>query len=94
MAVMLGNYWGKEIADLLGLKDTRNIKITIPHDDFVLVEVEALLRDEDSKQITGWLQTKRYELREIAADEPVNLFDDGVADTTGHADANRVRVAE
>jgi len=96
MGVQLGSKMGKEIADMLGLKHTRVITIRIPYDDFVQVEVEALLDDEDGK-LTGYMQTKRYKLELIGEDEAIDLFapkSDSVeiAETTKHGDTFRTHV--
>lgn len=92
MAVMLGSKLGKEIADLLGLKHTRTIKITIPYNDFVIVEVEYLLDDAEG-QLTGLMQTKRFRLELVDEDEPINLFEPlsdtvEIADVTPHQEPN------
>lgn len=95
MAVILGTVWGKELADLLGLKHTRRITIETTYDDFVKVEVEALLDSEDSKRVLGWLQTKRYQLVEVEADEPVELMagEHGLVETTAHGATFKTFVA-
>lgn len=86
MGVTLGRHLGKEIADALGLKHTRNIRITIPYDDFVMVEVEALLDTEAGRGIVPILTNRRYRLELIDEDEPVDLRTGSVVETTCHGD--------
>ena len=95
MAVILGTMIGKEVADLLGLKETRNIKITFPYDDFVQVEVEALMERAAGEKFTGWLQTKRYKLEFLDEDEPVEMERDehGFVDDTSHGATWRTKTA-
>ena len=90
MGAQLGSKMGKEIADMLGLKHARVITIRIPYDDVVEITVEALLDDEDGK-LTGYMQTKRYELNLIDEEEPEHITMkefENVVDVTTHTTPN------
>jgi len=71
--VMLASRFGKDVADLLGLKQTREITIRMRYDDFVEVNVEALLAKDDGEKFTSYLSRRKYILVLVDEEEPEKL---------------------
>lgn len=71
--VAFASQFGKDIADLFGLKLTRKITITMEYDDFVRIDVEALLSPGDLEEFTGYMVTRKYHLVLDDEGEPKKL---------------------